>query len=50
MGFVHVNAIQITQIGIVAKLALHLAHHVFVFFLKHSGVFAIAAIIVVAVI
>ena len=46
----HVNAVQIMQIGVIAKLALHLAHHVFVLLLEHFGILAVAAIVVVAVI
>ena len=50
VGLVHVNAVQIMQIGVIAKLALHLAHNVFVLLLEHFGILAVAAIVVVAVI
>ena len=42
--------VQVTEIGLVADFSLELAYYSFILFLKHPGILAVAAIVVVAVV
>ena len=50
VGLMGGDFVQIAEIGLVANLPLELAYHIFILFLEHPGILAVASVIVVSVV